>query len=170
MDSQKIKNLIDQVESQGKENDQLLLEITKDYTEQLDNMVVKIQRKLSESEGDLPIDDLIHYIAELCPIVYYVIAKLEALGIRSDMSEQLRVEKYNQARQSAAGTATDKTSFAELETTDESFVSNIYSRAYKSIKSRVDAAQMTIDALKKSLSAKMLEVQLMRSQNNVMSN
>lgn len=171
MNKELIQNLISQVETQGKESDKLIEDLINSNQSviQLDNTVKKIQTKLLEFDGDLPIDELIGYISELCPIVYFVLANLEKLGSRADIIEQMKIDKYNKAIMSSPGTATDKKAMAESSINEEALVSSIYSRAYKAVKTRTDTAQTTIDALKKALSAKMSEMQVMRSQNNVMS-
>ena len=171
MNKELIQNLISQVETQGKESDKLIEDLINSNQSviQLDNTVKKIQTKLLEFDGDLPIDELIGYISELCPIVYFVLANLEKLCSRADIIEQMKIDKYNKAIMSSPGTATDKKAMAESSINEEALVSSIYSRAYKAVKTRTDTAQTTIDALKKALSAKMSEMQVMRSQNNVMS-
>lgn len=170
MNKESIKSLIDQVESQSLDNDKLMQEITKDYTEQFDNLIEEIRSSLVSTDGDLPIDTLAKYTIELCPAAIFTLAGVEKLGNRADVAESFRKEKYNSERQKAIGTANDKTSIAENKTIEEQLVSDLYSRCYKSVKVRGDWAKDTVDALKKALSAKMLEMQLMKTQSSLSTN
>ncbi|MBR4330139.1 MAG: hypothetical protein IKP71_09840 [Candidatus Riflebacteria bacterium] len=165
MDKVKIEELLKTVEEQGTDSDKILDSIITEYTDSIDKTVKKIQSKMIEFNGDLPINFLINGITELQPVLFFTLAGLEKIGNRSDVAEQIRINKYNLARQGVAGTAADKTSHAETESQNEQFVSNIYTRSYKAIKNRCDCGQNLIDSLKKALSAKMSEMNLTRSQN-----
>jgi hypothetical protein len=102
---------------------------------------------------------------ELQPIIYFSLAGLEKIGSRADIAEQMRLNKLNTAYQSTVGTGGDKKAYSEEQSQNEQFVSNIYARAYKLLKSRCDVGQNQIDSLKKIMSAKMSEISLTRSQN-----
>lgn len=165
MDKNRINELLESVEEQGIDSDKMLDKIITQYIEPLDKTINKIQTKAIEFNGNVPIDVLNSFILELQPIIFFTLTGLEKLGNRSDVAEQFRINKYNSVLQSSVGTAPVKAAYATSQSENEQFISNIYARAYKAIKNRCDSGQNLIDSLKKSLSAKMSEISLTKSQN-----
>ena len=92
--------------------------------------------------------------------MYFIGSKQELLGIRADISDALRDEKYNLAFMSATGTVASKESQALNAIKEEEVIKVIYDRAYKIMKNKYAAVDKWIDAIKKILSMriKLLEI------------
>ena len=87
----------------------------------------------------------------------------EQLGIRDDIAKAVYKEMYHTARASQdKGTVADKDSLAELASQEQYIVSSAYSRAYKTLKSKVENAQELLGSVKKVLSRRMAEYELTR--------
>ena len=70
---------------------------------------------------------------------------------------------YHTARASQdKGTIADKDSLAELASQEEYIVSASYTRAYKTVKAKVENAQELLSSCKKVLSRRMAEMELTR--------
>ena len=103
---------------------------------------------------------------ELTNAYYFIAAKCEAAGLYDDISKSNARMKYNdayssnQVRASAEGvkmTVAELTVAAEQESLDETLVSQIYSRSYKIIKTKLEAAQTQISTLGKILNSHDIE-------------
>ena len=87
----------------------------------------------------------------------------ESLGIKDDISKALYKEIYHSRRSEIdKGTVADKNSLAELQSQNEQLTAICYSRAYKMLKAKVEAAQELLSSAKKILSRRMTEMELTR--------
>lgn len=116
----------------------------------------------------VPIDILLRYSNLIAGCIYAAGTRLEQVGLREDIAKALRQDRYNDIfNNHATGTVADKTAFAESQVTNETFVQSVYQRAYKQIKSRIEAAESVQQSLKKSSSARMIEMQVFRTENSM---
>ena len=90
--------------------------------------------------------------------MYFVSSKQELLGIKSDIAEALRDERYNTAFMNATGTVASKESQALSAIKEEDVIKIVYERAYKILKNKYNAIDKWIDAIKKILT---MRIQLM---------
>ena len=147
-----------EADSQTLEN--IVNDIVNSYTKELDEYVNKIKSVLDDDTDGLTEHDLNQIMIKLCSYMYFIGSKQELLGIRADISDALRDEKYNLAFMSATGTVASKESQALNAIKEEEVIKVIYNRAYKIMKNKYAAVDKWIDAIKKILSMriKLMEV------------
>jgi hypothetical protein len=86
--------------------------------------------------------------------------------VRDDIAKAVYKEQYHASRSSLdKGTVADKDSLADLNSRQEQIVSICFTRAYKTMNAKVDAAQEMLASCKKILSRRMQEYELTRMAN-----
>ena len=109
---------------------------------------------------DQELDDI---CINLATRIYFAGGLCEQLGIRDDISKAVYKEMYHTERSKLQhGTVADKDSLAELASQEQYIVSVSYTRAYKTMKSKVENAQELLQSCKKVLSRRMQETELTR--------
>lgn len=147
-----------QVESDSLVLEQIVNYIVSSYTKELDDYVDKIKAVLDDNTDELTEQDLNQIMIKLCSYMYFVSSKQELLGIKSDIAEALRDERYNTAFMNATGTVASKESQALSAIKEEEVIKIVYERAYKILKNKYNAIDKWIDAIKKILT---MRIQLM---------
>lgn len=146
-------------------------EIVTKYSKDLDELLNNIKQHTINNECS---DDQIErYILELSNMLYFVGQKLEIVGIRDDLSSLMAKEVYNNSyiNNSLTTDKNKKATVAELNVKAEeasryqTVLNKIYSRTYKQLKCKIDAAYEMLASLRKVLSKRMLELQLNMSRN-----
>ena len=130
--------------------------------EELDTIMNELHNLLGSSK-ELSTDTIQNYILYLANTLYFVGSAQEDLGIKEDTCKAIRQEVYSRAREEATGTVADKTAKAELISQQETIVLNIYSRAYKKVKLRMDAGYEMLNSLKKVMNKRITEMELSNS-------
>ena len=148
------------VEDNSKLIDNIVNEIITPYCGDLDRYVSFIRDCLKDGENPPTNSELEDMCLNLSTQIYFAGGFCEQLGIRDDISKAVYKETYNTSRDGAGGTVQDKNSFAELQSQQEQLVSICYTRAYKTLKAKVEAAQELMSSCKKVLSHRMQEEQL----------
>jgi len=108
------------------------------------------------------------YFLELSNCLYYMGDKLEKLGVYDVMSKNAYKEVYNNSylNQTDIGESKKKPTVAELtaqaenDAQYENIVSDVYSKAYRIVKNKVDAATTMLNSISKIISKRMIEMQL----------
>lgn len=162
MSIEKVKNIQLHVEDNSKIVDNIINEIIQPYCKDLDKYVKFIRDCLKDGENPPTNTELEDFCMNLSTQIYFASGMCEQLGIRDDISKAVYKEMYNSSRDEAGGTVQDKNSFAELASQQEQLTNVCYSRAYKIMKSKVDAAQELLSSCKKCLSHRMQEMELTR--------
>lgn len=147
-----------QVESDSLVLEQIVNDIVSSYTKELDDYVDKIKAVLDDNTDELTEQDLNQIMIKLCSYMYFISSKQELLGIKADIAEALRDEKYNTAFMNATGTVASKESQALSAIKEEDVIKIVYERAYKILKNKYNAIDKWIDAIKKILT---MRIQLM---------
>lgn len=129
---------------------------------ELDTIMNELHNLLGSSK-ELSTDTIQNYILYLANTLYFVGSAQEDLGIKEDTCKAIRQEVYSRAREEATGTVADKTAKAELISQQETIVLNIYSRAYKKVKLRMDAGYEMLNSLKKVMNKRITEMELSNS-------
>ena len=138
-------------------------EIITPYCKDLDNYVQFIRSCLNDGETQPTNDELDDFCLNLSTLIYSAGSMCEQLGIKDDIAKALYKEMYHSTRSAVeGGTVADKDSLAELESQEEQLISICYSRAYKTMKSKIDNAQELLGSCKKVLSRRMAEFELTR--------
>jgi hypothetical protein len=148
--------------------DDIVRDIIKPYTEDLDRYVTFIKDCLKDGENPPTDDELQDFLMNLSTDIYFASGMCEQLGIRDDIAKAVYRETYNNARDNTVGgTVQDKNTMAELESQQEQLISVCYTRAYKIVKAKVDSAQELLSSCKKCLSRRMQDVELTKMQGGV---
>lgn len=143
--------------------DDIVNDIIQPYCRDLDNYVLFIKDCLKDGENPPTTDELDDFCLNLSTYIYFAGGMTEQLGIRDDISKAVYKEMYHTARASQdKGTVADKDSLAELASQEQYIVSSAYSRAYKTLKSKVENAQELLSSCKKVLTRRMAEYELTR--------
>ena len=151
------------VEEKSEIMDNIVNDIVTPYCKDLDAYVLFIKDCLKDGENPPTTDELDDFCLNLSTYIYFAGGMTEQLGIRDDISKAVYKEMYHTARASQdKGTVADKDSLAELASQEQYIVSSAYSRAYKTLKSKVENAQELLSSCKKVLSRRMAEYELTR--------
>ena len=158
-----IHDIKDTVEAHSRTIDEIVDGIIQPYCKDLDKYVLFIKDCLKDGENPPTTDELDDFCLNLSTYIYFAGGMCEQLGIRDDISKAVYKEMYHSARASQdKGTVADKDSLAELASQEEYIVSSAYTRAYRTLKSKVENAQELLNSCKKVLSRRMTEMELTR--------
>lgn len=165
MNKTKIEEIMTKTESSVAIAKEMSDKVVAQYTADLDEIMRDINRDIV-AQNDVPDVVLQRYFMELSNAYYFIAAKCEAAGLYDDISKSNARIKYNdaysdtQAKALAEGikmTVAELTVAAEQDSLDETLVSQIYSRSYKIIKTKLEAAQTQISTLGKILNSHDIE-------------
>ena len=160
---EKINGIQEKVEEHSRVIDDIVYDIIQPYCEGLDNYVAFIKDCLKDGENPPTTDELDDFCLNLATYIYFAGGMCEQLGIRDDIARAVYKEMYHTARASQdKGTVADKDSLAELASQEEFIVSSSYTRAYKTMKAKVENAQELLSSCKKVLTRRMSEYELTR--------
>ena len=149
------------VESHSDVLSNIVNEIIEPYCKDLDRYVMFIRDCLKDGETPPTNDELDDFCMNLSTLIYFAGGMCEQLGIRDDISKAVYKEVYNNARSALSeGTIADKDSIAELQTQQEQITSVCYNRAYRIMKSKIEAAQELLASCKKVLTRRCQELEL----------
>lgn len=158
-----IHNIKDDVEGKSTVLDEIVNSIIQPYCKDLDKYVGFIKDCLKDGENPPTTDELDDFCLNLSTYIYFAGGMCEQLGIRDDIAKAVYKEMYHTARASQdKGTVADKDSLAELASQEQFIVSSSYTRAYRTMKSKIDGAQEVLQSCKKVLSRRMQEIELTR--------
>ena len=158
-----IKKIREQVEEHSQSIDEIVTDIISPYCKDLDKYVLFIKDCLKDGENPPTTDELDDFCLNLSTYIYFAGGMCEQLGIRDDIAKAVYKEMYHTARASQdKGTVADKDSLAELASQEQFIVSSSYTRAYKTMKAKVENAQELLSSVKKVLSRRMQEYELTR--------
>ena len=168
VDANAIQGIKLRVEDNSHIVDNIVRDIIKPYTEDLDKYVRFIKDCLRDGEQPPTNYELEDFCMNLSTDIYFASGMCEQLGIRDDIAKAVYKETYNNARDNAdRGTVQDKNTLAELESQQEQLISVCYTRAYKTVKAKVESAQELLSSCKKVLSHRMQEQQLTQLQSGI---
>ena len=167
VDVNAIKSIKLRVEDNSHIVDDIVRDIIKPYTEGLDRYVGFIKSCLKDGENPPTDFELEDFCMNLSVEIYFAGGMCEQLGIRDDIAKAVYRETYNNVRDTAGdGTVQDKNTLAELGSQQEQLISVCYTRAYKTVKAKVDNAQELLSSCKKVLSRRMQELELTKMAGN----
>lgn len=151
------------VESDSAAIDRIVNEIIQPYCKDLDAYVLFIKDCLKDGENPPTNDELDDFCLNLSTFIYFAGGMCEQLGIRDDIAKAVYKEMYHTKRSELnSGTIADKDSLAELASQSEAVASFTYTRAYKTMKAKVENAQELLSSVKKVLSHRLSEMELTR--------
>lgn len=167
VDDEKIKALISDTEKNVEYFQSLTFNVCKAYTAPLDSIIDKIYKDIIQVDQP-PLNTLEKYFLELSNSLYYMGDKLEKLGVYDVMSKNAYKEVYNNAYLNLTDvgdtkkkpTVAELTANAENEAQYEGIVNDVYSKAYRIVKNKIDAASTMLNSISKIISKRMAEMQL----------
>ena len=174
IDTEKVNELLNKTEINVSYFRNVTDKVVSSYSEYMDNIMKNIYNDIIQTDN-APINIIEKYFLELSNCIYFMGEKLEQLGIYTSMSKSAYKEIYNQAylgNQQKDAEKKNKTTVAENQAVAENAaiyegaVSDIYDKAYKILKNKIDAAQTMVSTLSKVLSKKMSEMQFSNVNNN----
>ncbi len=161
-----IEKIRKKVEDNSDALDKIVDDIIKPYCKDLDKYIVFIRDCLKDGENPPTTSELDDWCLNLSTYIYFAGGLCERLGIRDDIGKAVYKEMYHSARASQdKGTVADKDSLAELASQEEALISSAYTRAYKTMKGKVENAQELLQSCKKVLSRRMMEAELTKISN-----
>lgn len=168
LNHEQISSLEGKVENNSKQIDEIVQGIIEPYTKDLDRYVRFIADCLRDGEKPPTTAELEDFCMNLSTYIYFAGGMCEQLGVRDDIAKAVYKEMYHTSRASQdKGTVADKDSIAELSSQQEYIISTAYTRAYKTMKAKLDAAQELLSSCKKVLSHRMVEIELTHMMSNV---
>lgn len=135
------------------------------YTKSLDDVMEGIYNEII-LVSDPSISTLEKYHLELSNCLYFMQERLERLGSLDYLSKTKYKEVYNQAyldsqlpdaTSNKKKTVNELVAISEEASKSEALTNDIYARAYKVLKNKIDAANTMISTLSKSISRRMGE-------------
>lgn len=147
------------IEENSKIIENIVYEITREYTQPLDS-IMSVCRGIFHSKEKITIEELEDLLTQLPTSLYFVNEGQEFVGLREDIAKMTKMEVYNEARKKAVGTVADKNTEAEIQSLNEALNQIIYQRAYKMIRNKVEMGQEMINSLKRVFDARMMDYQI----------
>lgn len=131
----------------------------------LDSLMARIRQDCVDSE---PSDAVLEqYTLELSNLLYFIGQRLETMGIKEDLTKMATKETYNAAylryltiTNGKKPTVAELTALSEDDSKYQSVINSIYSRVYRQLKYKVDAAYEMLSSIRKIISKRMQDNQL----------
>lgn len=146
-----------------------------DYSSYMDSVMRDIKRDIIDVDVPPPAMILEKYFLELSNCIYFMSDKIEKVGIYDSISKALYKEVYNKAyldnqlkdsEKKNKTTIAENQAVAESSSKYESTVNDIYNKAYKILKNKIDSAQVMVSTLSKIISKRMEENKFNNVNNN----
>ena len=170
MDEKKINDLISSVNEDVSYVSQMMEDIVFEYSGDLDLIMRNISNEILSIDYP-PIYTVEKYFMELSNALYFTCEKVEKLGIYDSLSKTKAQETYNikylevtNPEKGKKPTVGETQALSENAAIYDKTVSEIYNRAYKILKSKVNAAETMVSTLSKILSHRMQESQMTTAQ------
>lgn len=164
-----IDNTILKVNDASSYANEILNKVISSYTQPLDDIMLSIKREIVEKSIPAPVELVEKYFIELSNCLYFISEVAEKLGLYDSISKAVAKEAYNNSYindeialddKGKKRTVAELTALSENATIYEQTVSDIYNKAYKTVKVKVAAGENMCSALSKILSRRMNELQL----------
>jgi hypothetical protein len=158
----KVRQLQKRIDANSDIVDGIVNRLVSDYCKPLDdymNFIKGILDDTANPPNDRELDD---FTLNIPVLLYFTGEAQEALGVKEDVAKAVKQELYNEVYDKSTGTIADKTAAAELATQNEFIAHIAYQRAYKKIKLRMEAANETLQSIKKVISRRMVEYEVAR--------
>lgn len=148
---------------------EILEKVVNSYTSPLDEIMGAIKKEIVDQDIPAPIEAVEKYFIELSNCLYFIGEASEKLGLYDSISKAVAKEAYNNSYISDEIALDDKgkkrtvaelTALSENASIYEQTISDIYNKAYKTVKVKVAAGENMCNALSKILSRRMNEMQL----------
>lgn len=162
---EEIESVIAETEENYSVYSSIANEVTSRYTKELDDIMQRIHDEII-LVSDPSISTFEKYHLELSNCLYFMQERLERLGSLDYLSKTKYKEVYNQAyldsqlpdvTSNKKKTVNELVAISEEASKSEAITNDIYARAYKVLKNKIDAANTMISTLSKSITRRMGE-------------
>lgn len=148
----------------------MINEVVEKYTQDLETVMRGIYLDVVNAE-DPDINIIEKYFVKLSNTLYFVCSNTEYLAMYDGIAKAGYKEAYNNTLLSvndnvdkaSKKTVAEATAIAEADNIHEQVVSDIYNKAYKIVKAKIESAQTMVSTLSKVLSKRMSEQNLANS-------
>lgn len=143
-----IAAVMSQVEKHSGELEKIIFELADKATKDLDEIREKYEDWLLDNPTDAELEEM---SLEISTKIYYAGEALERLGLNEDISKGIKADVYNNAYNDPEneGTIADKKAWAENRSTKETLTYQIYGRAYKMVKYKLEKMEESLNVIKK---------------------
>lgn len=169
IDDSKIVEIQNSIESNVSYFTNITDRIVLENTIELDSILNQINTNIIQVDNP-PVDVIEKYFLQLTNHLYFMQERVERLSIYDSISKINYKEVYNRnylnpVLEKPKPSVSDITSYAENATIYEQSMSEMYNKAYKIVRSKVEAAQLMVQTLSKVLSKRMNDTQLSNRDN-----
>lgn len=158
----KVRQLQKRIDQNSDLVDTIVNRLVRDYCRPLDEYMAFIRNILDDPSNPPTDRELDDFALNIPVLLYFTGEAQESLGVKEDVAKAVKQELYNEVYEKSSGTIADKTSAAELATQNEYITHIAYQRAYKKVKLRMEAANETLQSIKKIMSRRMTEYEISR--------
>jgi hypothetical protein len=165
MNNESFRNARDYVKNESADINKIVDGIVTHYSSELDDFVIVVRDMLQlikEAKMEEYDDESLSMQSIKLPtLLYFAGDGLEAIGADSDIAEYRRKELFNEIMQSLVDsnyTIPDKKAEAEKKTEYEAMVKDIYDRAYKKLKLKIDHATKLLESMKKVIDIRIAKI------------
>jgi len=162
IDAGKVRSLQKRIDENSDLLDSIVNRLVSEYCRSLDEYMQFIRNILNDTANPPTDRELDDFALNIPVLIYFTGEAQEALGIKEDVAKAVKQELYNEIYDKATGTIADKSAAAELATQNEYIAHIAYQRAYKKVKLRMEAANETLQSIKKIISRRMVEYEVAR--------
>ena len=153
----KVRQLQKRIDANSDIIDDIVNRLVSEYCKPLDEYMDFIRGILNDTANPPNDRELDDFTLNIPVLLYFTGEAQEALGVKEDVAKAIKQELYNEVYDKSTGTIADKTAAAELATQNEYIAHIAYQRAYKKIKLRMEAANETLQSIKKVISRRISE-------------
>lgn len=173
LEDEKLDTLTDSVAANVSYAKNIIDGVVKSYTGELDRIMCMIKTDIVDKQEPAPVEVIEKYFLELSNCLYFIGENAEKLGIYDSISKSVAKETFNNYymddtiavdEKGKKRTVAELTALAENASVYEQTVSDIYNKAYKTVKVKVSSAENMCSALSKIISRRMTELQLSSNQ------
>lgn len=162
IDAGKVRSLQKRIDKNSDLVNSIVNRLVSEYCRSLDEYMQFIRNILNDTANPPTDRELDDFALNIPVLIYFTGEAQEALGIKEDVAKAVKQELYNEVYDKASGTIADKSAAAELATQNEYIAHIAYQRAYKKVKLRMEAANETLQSIKKIISRRMVEYEVAR--------
>lgn len=158
-----LKVNIDSVDKISKELDTIIDGIIEPQCKELDEYIIYVKKLIDDTNTPISNAELEDIVLTIPSLLYFMGTLQENIGIREDIANFDRKDKYNRVISETSGTVQAKTALADLETQNEVLATFVFQRAKKKLQTKYDVALELLQSTKKILNRRLAELELSKS-------
>lgn len=145
-----VKGIMEKIGKQSADIEKVIFEIADKATKDLDTIMERYEGWLQNNPTDSELEEV---ALQTTTLLFYAGELMERVGLSEDIAKGFKASAYNDHYdKSAVGTIADKKASAELASQTQALTHQIYARAYKMIRYKIDKTEEILNAVKKIIS------------------